>query len=479
MTSAVQKERSILAGILFLHLLSHLYGITDPPNGYHTWRESDTAAVAEAFYRESKNIFEPRTHQRKDKIGITGMEFPVYNYITGLLYHVFGFRHLVPRLLSVFIGISGLWGIYKLSKLYLHGKGALLAVYLTACSPLFFFYTRKIQPDIIILTATVWALYFFIKAEMQNSNKYLIFSLTLLVLAALIKPIALAVGWPMIAYLFHHRFRGKLSNVVKPKYILFLIISVVIPLSWNIYARYLSVKYDLQIYYLGGDQIQYWLNTNWVDFFKKVYRTWLFEIFLGIPISIGLIVGVLYLRKIEKPITLFLWWVFGCYLMFFVVSDHMSNHHDYYGLMVIPPFMVLSAYYLQHLLTSGKKILSIFTMLILFSAAVYIWPRINQRYDDYSEKDFVATRKLIDKYIPKNTRVTVEDSTPAIQLYRVGRFGWRFPKNVDAELLLEQHREGAQYAIFFGHQSPLAILREQMDIVYHGSQITICKFKID
>jgi len=61
----------------------------------------------------------------------------------------------------------------------------------------------------------------------------------------------------------------------------------------------------------------------------------------------------------------------------------------------------------------------------------------------------------------------------------VGRFGWRFPKNVDAELLLEQHREGAQYAIFFGHQSPLAILREQMDIVYHGSQITICKFKID
>jgi len=179
MPSAVQKERPILAGMLFLHLLSHLYGITDPPNGYHTWRESDTAAIAEAFYRESKNIFEPRTHQRKDKIGITGMEFPVYNYITGLLYHVFGFRHLVPRLLSVFIGISGLMGVYALSKLYLDGRGALIAVYLTACSPLFFFYTRKIQPDIIILTATVWALYFFIKAEMQNSNKYLIFSLTL------------------------------------------------------------------------------------------------------------------------------------------------------------------------------------------------------------------------------------------------------------------------------------------------------------
>jgi hypothetical protein len=303
--------------------------------------------------------------------------------------------------------------------------------------------------------------------------------LILVVLAALIKPIALAVGLPMMAYVFYHRYRGKLSNLFKLKYILFLVISLLVPLSWNIYARHLSVKYGLQVYYLGGDQLQYWLNTDWVAFFKKTYLSWPFEVFLGIPISIGLIAGAFYLRKIEKPFKLFLWWILGCYLMFFVASKHMSDHHDYYGLMVIPPFMILAAYYLQHLLKSDKIILKILTILILFSAAVYVWPRIDQRYNDYSEKDFVATRKIIDNYIPRNAKVTVEDSSPAIQLYRVGRFGWRFPHNVEPELLLEQHRAGAEYAIFMGQQHPEIVLEDKLETIYYDNRITICKFKAD
>lgn len=466
---------NLLIILLGLYFLTHLYKFTDPPNGYHAWRESDTAAVAEAFYKETKNIFLPRIHQRQDKIGITGMEFPIYNYAVGLLYHIFGFRHYVPRLLTIFISLLGLVGIFKVSKLYFKDSTSLLAVYFAACSPLFFFYGRKIQPDMIILTTSVWAFYFFVGMEEKSSAKYFTFSLSLVTLGALVKPTALAVGLPMIVYLIFFKYQGRLREVLKPKYFLFLSVSILVPLSWNFYARHLNAKYGIEAFYLGGNQIGYWMNTNWVNFFKMVYRTWLFEVYLGIPITVGLILGIFYTRKMEPPLKLFFSWILGCFLMFFVVSKHMSDYHDYYGLILIPPIMIVAAYYTESLWNSGKKIFRAIFLVVVIGAAIYVWPRIDQRYGDFTEQDFFRTRQLIDQYIPKDARVTVEDPSPSIELYRLGRMGWTFAPGASDDKIIAQMQAGAQYAVFY-HRHLTESFREKANIPFSDGRITICRF---
>ena len=161
------RTRPTLLAILTLvalNLAAHLPGIGDPPNGYHAWRESDTAAVAESFLRETGDILKPRIHQRWNTVGITGMEFPIYNYAVALLYRVAGFHHWVPRLLSLLIGTIGLLGIRSLARsLGMTSEEALLATFLAACAPLYFFYSRKIQPDILLPTASCWAFFLFIR----------------------------------------------------------------------------------------------------------------------------------------------------------------------------------------------------------------------------------------------------------------------------------------------------------------------------
>jgi 4-amino-4-deoxy-L-arabinose transferase-like glycosyltransferase len=477
-TKISSNPGKILIALLIIYFFTHLYKITDPPNGYHAWRESDTAAVAEAFYKETKNIFQPRIHHRQDKIGITGMEFPIYNYASGMLYYIFGFRHYVPRMLTIIISLLGMLGIYMLSKLYFKNSVAILAVYLTACSPLFFFYGRKIQPDMIILTAGVWAFYFFLRMEDRFSRKYFIISLLLIALGALIKPTALAVGLPLAVYLLFFKYRGKVRALFKPKYFLFLGVSILVPLAWNFYARYLKFKYGLDAFYLGGDQIDYWINTNWPDFFKKVYRTWLFEVYLGIPVAVGLIVGIFSKRRVEPPLKIFFSWILGCFLMFFMVSEHMSNHHDYYGLILIPPLMIVAAYYIENLWGSGKKIFKIIFLMVVIGSAIYVWPRIDQRYGNFTEKDFFQTRKLIEQYIPPDARVTVEDASPSIELYRLGRMGWTFPKDAGDDKIFIQIERGAQYAIFY-QRSLTKTLRKQTDILYSDGKVKIYRFETD
>lgn len=60
--------------------LLHLRGVTCPPNGYHQWRESDSAAIILNYYQQDFSFLLPRINQRGDGSGITGIELPVYQY---------------------------------------------------------------------------------------------------------------------------------------------------------------------------------------------------------------------------------------------------------------------------------------------------------------------------------------------------------------------------------------------------------------
>ena len=80
-TIAALKLNYLAAILIVLFALIHMPWITTPPIDEHNWRQTDTAAVARNFQFESSNIFLPRVDGRGQFSGITGMEFPAYNYI--------------------------------------------------------------------------------------------------------------------------------------------------------------------------------------------------------------------------------------------------------------------------------------------------------------------------------------------------------------------------------------------------------------
>ncbi|NOU48014.1 MAG: hypothetical protein HOO86_13265, partial [Bacteroidales bacterium] len=145
---------------IVLFFIIRLYGITNPPlEVSHSWRQTTVTMVARNFYEVDANIFYPRIDFAGEKTGITGMEFPVLNYLIYLVSLLFGYTHWYGRLINLFISSVGIFYFYKIITKYFDEKLALQSSVILLSS-LWFAYSRKIMPDIFSMSLTIIGLYF-------------------------------------------------------------------------------------------------------------------------------------------------------------------------------------------------------------------------------------------------------------------------------------------------------------------------------
>lgn len=236
---------------LVISALSHLPFINLGPRSVHVWRQCNTLAVARNFYQEDMDIMNPRVDRRLDTDGVTGMQFPSYEYIVALGYKVFGLHNWVHRLVSLLITFWGAIGMYMLAKLLLkHEVAAGFAALAYTFSPDLYYFGFSALPDILALACSVWGLFYFIKwfvgfgsAQLSSpttnyqlqvtSNKlqatYFLLALILVTLAGLTKLQFLAIGFFIAPYILLN------IDVAKKKVlplIVFGITACAIPLFW-------------------------------------------------------------------------------------------------------------------------------------------------------------------------------------------------------------------------------------------------------
>ena len=94
---------------IILFFFIRLIGITNPPLEIgHNWRQTTVTMVSRNFLETDNNIFYPRIDIAGNKTGITGMEFPLFNYLTYLVSEIFGYQHWYGRLINLIISSLGL-----------------------------------------------------------------------------------------------------------------------------------------------------------------------------------------------------------------------------------------------------------------------------------------------------------------------------------------------------------------------------------
>lgn len=236
---------------LVISALSHLPFINLGPRSVHVWRQCNTLAVARNFYQEDMDIMNPRVDRRLDTDGVTGMQFPSYEYIVALGYKAFGLHNWVHRLVSLLITFWGAIGMYLLAKLLLkHEVAAGFAALAYTFSPDLYYFGFSALPDILALACSVWGLFYFIKwfvgfgsAQLSSpttnyqlqvtSNKlqatYFLLALILVTLAGLTKLQFLAIGFFIAPYILLN------IDVAKKKVlplIVFGITACAMPLFW-------------------------------------------------------------------------------------------------------------------------------------------------------------------------------------------------------------------------------------------------------
>ncbi len=157
---------------ILLFFVIRLYGITFPPLEVgHNWRQTTVAMVSRNFLEVDANILYPRVDIGGEKTGITGMEFPVFNYLIYGAAQVFGYQHWYGRFINLVVSSFGLYFFYLLIRKYLEEKTAFYATLILGVS-IWFQFSRKIMPDTFSMSLVIASLYYGTYFLEQKKNQW-------------------------------------------------------------------------------------------------------------------------------------------------------------------------------------------------------------------------------------------------------------------------------------------------------------------
>lgn len=458
-TEAGKAPRHLLWAAIAIFFVLHLYQLSAPPNGYHQWRESDTAAVILNYYQEDLSFLHPRINQRGATSGITGMELPVYNYSAALLYFVAGPSHGVARLLTVLAACIGLWLFYRIVTVLSNAKAASFACWALAFSPLFLFYSHKIMPDIWMLTLLLGAVYSYVLYAKNDSIRFWLASAILLVLSACLKPLGLSV---CLLFLYLSRSQKRRRQTAVIPWAVYVAITFLAVTGWFLYARWVNETHGSPGFYLGE---MLWDFSDYLfspQFYKKLFMQWPFELWIGWVLVPAFIYGVYHTIKGGSGAAYYIW-ILCCYLAFAMISGH-SSSHDYYTLIIVPPLAALSGLGLYGMHKTGHWRRYLVVVLLVVAPAGAI-ARIHHRLTTVEEFD--QMRKDAQRAIPAESLVMVQDTTPAIRLYQLNRKGWPLRGEIEYRTIKEYVEQGGKYLILDepidNYDDSLSILFKETD----------------
>jgi len=451
-------QLAILIFILFGASLVRLYKFNNPLTDWHSWRQTDTAAVSRSFVNSGFDVLHPRFEDisnvpsgKDNPEGYRFVEFPIYNVLHASLYKLFNYFTLVQwgRLVTIVLSLTTCLLIYKLVKKYADPISGLFAAAFYAFIPFSIYYGRVILPDPAMVTFSLAGIYFFDiwldREIVKRPVNWLWFTLSLLCTATafLIKPYALFYTLPLMHLVF---YKLGFSFYKKWPLYLYLILSVIPLIFWRVWITQ----------YPEGIPVSDWLFNGGNIRFKGSFFYWIFAERIGKLIcgyfGISLFAsGILYVARKKHILKNFFFVSFlASSLLYLTVIARGNVQHDYYQILIVPTiamFMGLGSGFLLNLpreyyhQSVGFALLTISAIFSLNFGWYYV-----RDFYNYNPQIVVAGNAA-DKILPKNSRVIAivhgsEGDTTF--LYHTNRQGWASFQN-DLPIMI---KKGARYLIF-------------------------------
>lgn len=419
--------------ILLLGLILRLYEINRPPVDFLNWRETQTLMVTRNFYREGLMLFTPaidwRTTSEVAPRGTVGAtELMVTPFLTAILYHVFGMKTWVDRVIPILFSLIGAAYFHRLVNRFYGPATATISTLLLTVSPYFLFCGRCHMPEAFAFAMSFATLYHYARwlstEEKEDFTLAALFALLMMLgkpqMAITIIPMALLsiqkFGWPFIIekrlYLFAALVGLPCALYVWWSY-------GVLPGKAGLtygntqifeYRRWLT---DPAYYAMIGKAIWFWALT------PAVCLLALAGLFLpalpGLPALPRLprLSG-----RAEGRFFAHAWGVGA--LAFFLLLPGGNAANGYYHMVLAPPAVIFAALALERCFR--HKWLRLPAWPVLAATVVYCLYIVSILFEPRHESDY-ACGKWIAENTPEDALVLTSTASPAT-LYFSDRVGW-------------------------------------------------------
>lgn len=430
--------------LLVLVILTHIPHLTAPPLDLHSWRQTDTAAVARNFSHESPNIFMPRIDMRGANSGVTGMEFPLYNYIVFMFNAVFGFAHWHGRVVTLIFSLLGLTYFWGFVRRRYNKQTAYLATITLSIMPLWFFFSRNIQPDILMVSLAIASLYYAQTYVATDNKKHFYMSIIALSLACLVKIPAVFTALPL-AYVLGYK---KILALLNWRDVSAAAVILIAPTAgWYVWSAHLSSSYGIGQYFYGELSLAASVAIAKTKLFWSVIRLYVLELkptnFLA---YIGILFGLIYswVKRDALPLV----WC-GAIVIFLSVFANKSFYHNYYSLPIVPAlslFMALGIMYLYTLLKRDSRLIaSGIVAVYVIALARYSYAVVKPFYI-LTTPELTKIEDMLDKVSGKDDLIVTNYGGTPMMLYFANRKGWSISDEaLTTESLKSLKKQGAKF----------------------------------
>lgn len=457
---------------ILLFFIIRLVGITNPPlEVAHHWRQTTVTMVARNFLEVDNNIFYPRIDIAGDKTGITGMEFPLLNYLIYLVSVVFGYAHWYGRLINLVVSSVGIFFFYKLIIKYFNSKIAFYAAWIVLFS-IWFIYSRKIMPDTFSMSLIFIGMYFGSNYLDNPSDRFrwknLILYMIFITLGILTK---LTAGYlPAIFLLFF--FNPKIPLSRKVVFSAASIVCIIIPATWYfIWTPWLVETYGFWHFFMGVDILQgiQEIGQNLPQTLNRFYESAIkyvgFAFFL-----FGL--SVAFWRK-DKLLTALFLISFPLFLVTVFKAGYTFPHHSYYIIPFVPVMALFAGFGISQI--KSRKIV------FIILTAIALEGILNQ-YDDFfipeKQRVILNLETDLDRLSGRNDLILINSGYLPTPMYFAHRKGWVLPSEdiLNKEYLQELIDNGLRYIVVIKRTFGTPI---QLELPFVFENENYCIFSIE
>jgi len=425
--------------ILFFFII-RLYGITFPPLEFEeSWRQTTVCMVARNFLEIDANIFYPRLDIAGEKSGITGMEFPIFNYLIFLANKIFSYSHWYGRLINLIVSSIGIWYFYKMIFKYLNFEIAFNSSIILLTS-IWFSYSRKIMPDTFSMSFIMAAI-FYGSNYFDKPNK--IINLILYSLLATIGILSKLPSAYLLIVFILFILNVSFSNKIKINFVLATFLLIIFPTFWYFYwVPHLVQTYDFWHFFMGEPIVKGFkeiineLNLSLNKFYSVSIK------YIGFCFFIFGILNMIYFKN--KLLISILLITFSSFLIIIFKAGWTFAHHDHYIIPFTPVIALVTGY--------GISLIPFKNSFIIILILISLEGMLNQKKDFIIYNHFKKLSNLesdLNKFSNTNDRIMINSGLFPTPMYFAHRKGWveTNEKILDKDYILAAIGLGLKYVV--------------------------------
>lgn len=399
---------------ILIAFLLRLYAIYYPPIELtHNWRQTTVTMVSRNFLEVDANLMYPRIDIAGEKTGITGMEFPVLNYLIYLLSLVFGYHDWFGRLIVLLISSLGIWAFHNILKKQFNPQIAFNSSIVLLFS-IWFTYSRKIMPDTMAMSFMFFGIQQGLNYFESPRLKPLLWFGFWICLGILSKLPVVFLLFVFIPYMINRPLlqRNKIAFALTG------FLALCINYFWYfVWVPYLNQTYEFVHFFMGKSMFVGGLELlqNWDKTINRFYETAIK--FIAFAFCIWGWISA-YKHK-QKQIVFISGIGFLAFLPIMLKGGFTFYHHSYYIIPFAPILAIVSGYGISQL--NQLK----FQYLILWAIAL---EGLGNHLDDFVIKDYykpvLQLEAELDKVSNRNDLICINSGEFPTPMYFAHRKGW-------------------------------------------------------